>query len=84
MSCMNNNNVTWYEKETIRSIDKIDENTFKIEIGISAQLFYLDKNNNSTNIYEVLNYSLKNKKNIRIGIENNTNKILYAYKLNEK
>jgi hypothetical protein len=87
MSCMNrnNNSITWYEKETIRSIDRIDENTYKIEIGISAQVFYLDKNsNNSKSIYKVLNYSLENKKNIKIGIENNTNKILFAYKLNVK
>ena len=80
----NNNTITWYEKETIRSINKIDENTFKIEIGISSQIFYFDIKNGTKKIYNVLNYSLENNQNIKIGIEQNTNKILFAQKLNKK
>ena len=88
-SCMNKNlnidkTITWYEKETIRHIETIDKEKYKIEIGISAQIFYFEnKSENSESVFAILNYSFENSKNIKIGIENNTNKILFADKLNE-
>jgi hypothetical protein len=44
LSCMNKNlnidqNVTWYDSETVRNIERIDDKKYIIEIGISAQIF---------------------------------------------
>lgn len=71
LGCTNNkqNTITWYEKEIIRSIEKINSDEYKVEIGISAQIFHFDiRSENAQSVFANLNYSLKNWKYIKIGI----------------
>jgi hypothetical protein len=77
-------NVTWYDSATIRHIEKIEANRYLVEIGVLAQQFYIDTRlKNFEPVLSVLQYSLKERKKIKVGIENNTNRILYAEKLKE-
>lgn len=74
-------NITWYESATIRYIEKIADNRYRIEIGMLAQQFFIDpKVKGFESVLSILQYSVNEQKKIRIGIENNTHRILYAEK----
>ena len=81
-SCIKNNpNITCYEKEVIQELHKENDKHI-VQIGISAQVFYLDKNiDDYETVLNLVEESYTNKSSIKIGIENKTNRILYAQKI---
>jgi hypothetical protein len=63
----------------VRSLTIETEGTYRVELGISAQLFFLEKKNaDFKRLLTLLKFSLDNNKKIKISIEKNTNKILKA------
>ena len=83
LGCINTQNITWYEKEVIQELREND-GRFIVQIGISPQVFYLDKNiEDYETVLKLVEESHKNRTSIKIGIENNTNKILFVQKINK-
>lgn len=71
------NNLSSYKNNIIEQIAKETDSIYRVQIGIMAQSFYLDrKNDGFEKKLQLLQESLSQKKKLDIDVENGTNRII--------
>ncbi|AFD06572.1 hypothetical protein [Solitalea canadensis] len=74
-------NLQWYEDQVIEQVIADSDSTYIIQIGMMAQAFHLDKQNeNFESNLNLLQESLSNKRKITIGVEKGSAKIISVKK----
>lgn len=78
-SCSGNKkpvNLSWYEGQVIEQLVEDDSAAYRVQIGIMAASFWLDKEvDDFEKDLSLLQESLQDKKKLDIGVEKGTNKI---------
>lgn len=78
-SCAGNkqpSNLSWYQGQVIEQLVEEDSAVYRVQIGIMASSFWLDKENEDfKKDLSLLQESLQDKKKLDIGVEKETNKI---------
>ncbi|MFD2919286.1 hypothetical protein ACFS6H_06145 [Terrimonas rubra] len=78
-SCAGNkqpSDLSWYQGQVIEQLVEEDSAVYRVQIGIMASSFWLDKENEDfKKDLSLLQESLQDKKKLDIGVEKETNKI---------
>ena len=78
-SCAGNkqpSDLSWYQGQVIEQLVEEDSAVYRVQIGIMASSFWLDKKNEDfKKDLSLLQESLQDKKKLDIGVEKETNKI---------
>lgn len=70
-------NISWYKNQVIEQLEPQGDSVYRVQIGIMAAAFWLEKNNKEFDKYlPLLQRSLVQRDPINIAVEHNSNKIV--------
>lgn len=80
ISCVTNKEkegIVWYNSQVIEQLEAEGDSAYRIQIGIMASAFWLDRQHkNFESYFSLLQHSLTQRDSLDIGIEKNSNKII--------